>query len=378
MSDGGPSWPRWYRCRSCGSEHEPDAVRWRCDCGGLLDLVGGHFRFPSAEEMRTRRKDLWRWSEALPFAADDPVVDEVAMGEGAVPAIRAHAGACEVLATLEYASPTLSFKDRGAAVLVAAARRAGANRLVADSSGNAGTAIAAYAARAGLDCEVFVAKSVSPAKLAQVRAHRAEVHLVEGTREDVATAAVDRVETSGAFYASHVWNPFFLEGTKTWAFDAFFASGPHLDVVVVPVGNGTMLLGAHLGFGELVRAGHLPRMPRLVAVQAEACAPIAAAFRAGDDEVRPVTGRPTVAEGIAVAAPARGTQCLDAVRSSGGIVVTVTEGDIAVARAELAAQGLYVEPTAAAVVAGVTAAGLGSGDRGVVLPLCGAGIKSPG
>jgi threonine synthase len=378
MSGVDPPWARWYRCRSCGDEHPPDAVRWRCDCGGLLDLAGGYVRIPPAEEVRSRRSDLWRWSEALPFAPDDPAVDEVAMGEGAVPAVRIRARGCQVLATLEFASPTLSFKDRGAVVLVAAARRAGARRLVADSSGNAGTAIAAYAARVGLGCEVFVAASVSPAKLAQVRAHGAEVHLVEGTREDVASAAVDRVETSGAFYASHVWNPFFFEGTKTWAFDAWLAFGPHLDVVVVPVGNGTMLLGAHLGFGELVRAGHLPRMPRLVAVQAEACAPVAAAFRAGEDVVRPVAGGPTVAEGIAIAAPVRGTQCLDAVRATGGSVVTVTDDDIAVARAELAAQGLYVEPTAAAVAAGVVVAGLGAGDRGVVLPLCGAGIKAAG
>jgi threonine synthase len=370
-------WSRRYRCRSCGAEHEPDAVRWRCDCHGVLDLVGGRVRFP-LEEIRRRPRELWRWSEALPFDPGDPAPAAAAMGEGCAPAVTADLGGRPVLTTLEFASPTLSFKDRGAAVLVATASRLGARHLVADSSGNAGTAIAAYAARAGLRCEVFVAASTSPAKLAQIRAHRAEVHTIDGTREDVAAAAVERVQRSEAFYASHVWNPFFFEGTKTWAFEVLLAAAGVPDVVVVPVGNGTMLLGAARGFDELLTAGVVDRVPRLVAVQAAGCAPIHAAFTAGADEVRPTSNEGTVAEGIAIAAPPRGTQCLEAVRRSGGAVVAVDDDDIAVARAELASQGLYVEPTAAAVAAAVGLAGPGDADAVVALPLCGAGIKSPG
>jgi threonine synthase len=370
-------WARRYRCRSCSEEHEIDAVRWRCDCGGLLDLTGGHPVFP-LEDIRRRPRELWRWREALPFPPAEPAAAAVAMGEGAAPAAVATIAGRDVLTTLEFASPTLSFKDRGAAVLVASALRSGASDLVADSSGNAGTAIAAYAARARLRCEVFVAASTSPAKLAQIRAHGAQVRQVDGTREEVAAAAVERVEATGAFYASHVWSPFFHEGTKTWAFEVLLAARRVPDVVVVPVGNGTLLLGAVQGFRELQRAGVTERLPRIVAVQASPCAPLAAAFHAGADEVVPVVNTGTVAEGIAIAAPPRGTQCLEAVRDTGGVVVTVTDDQIGVAGEELAAQGLYVEPTAAATAAGVAVAPFDEADHIIALPLCGAGIKSPG
>ena len=370
-------WDRRYRCGACRAEHRVDVARWRCDCGGVLDLTGGDPR-PSLDDARADAGGgLWRWRSALPFAPDDPAPASVTMGEGAVPVVTALVGGTPVVTTLELASPTLSFKDRGAAVLVATALRLGGRHLVADSSGNAGTAIAAYAARAGLTCEVFVAASTSPAKLAQVRAHGAQLRLVDGTREDVAAAAIERAGSGAVFYASHVWNPFFLEGTKTWAFDVVLALGRCPDTVVLPVGNGTLLLGAARGFDELVGVGAIDRTPRIVAVQAAACAPIASAFASGAAHVDPVPNRGTVAEGIAIAAPARGDQCLAAVRASGGVVVTVDDAAIAAARSELAQQGLYVEPTAAATVAGVAAAGLSPDDGAIALPLCGAGIKSP-
>jgi threonine synthase len=295
-------WARWYRCSACGSEHSIDAARWRCDCGGLLDLVGGTRGFP-LEQVRTRSTGLWRWAEALPFDPSGPYPPAVAMGEGRVPVLDVRLGDRDVVATLEYASPTLSFKDRGAAVLVAAAARAGADRLVADSSGNAGTAISAYAARAGLPCEVYVSSRASPAKLAQIRAHGADLRLVDGDREAVAATAVTAVEHHGGFYASHVWNPLFHEGTKTWAFDVVLHLGEAPDAVVLPVGNGTLLLGAARGFAELLAAGVIDRLPRLVAVQAEACAPIARAFAAGYEGVPRVHDEGTVAEGIAIGAP---------------------------------------------------------------------------
>jgi threonine synthase len=370
----GRPWERWYRCTACDLEHPVDATRWRCDCGGLLDLAGGSPAFPVGE-VRGRPAGLWRWAEALPFEPDDPHVARVAMGEGAAPVVTARLGGREVTATLELASPTLSFKDRGAVVLIATALRVGAERVVVDSSGNAGTAVAAYAARAGLACEVFVAGSASPAKLAQIRAHGAEVHAVDGARRDVAAAAEERVGRGDAFYASHVWNPLFHEGTKTWALDVVAHLGQAPDVAVLPLGNGTLVLGAARGFGQLVEAGVIDRVPVLVAVQADACAPVAAAFEAGQDRVEPVAARPTVAEGIAIAAPARGDQCLAAVRASGGRVLTVTDEEISSARAELAAQGLFVEPTAAAAPAAVSRSGADA-SQVVAVPLCGAGIKS--
>jgi threonine synthase len=355
-----------FRCSSCGRRQAPDPQDWRCPaCGGLWDLAPFDAAFPAA--LRPRYPSLVRWADAL------PVTVRVTMGEGGTPLVPLDGWG--PLVKVEYAMPTLSFKDRGAAVLVSAAVEAGVDRVVVDSSGNAGTAIAAYATRAGIGCDVFVPASTSPAKTAQAAAHGATVHRVDGTREDVAAAAQQAVADGRGAYASHVYDPRFLHGTKTFAFEVWDALGSVPEVVVLPAGNGTLVLGAAIGFGDLVRAGLVERAPRIVAVQAERCAPIAAAFAAGLDHVPPVAGGPTVAEGIAIAAPPRGAQVLAAVRASGGEVVTVTEEEVAAARRALAERGFYVEPTAAAPFA---AWARHVGDRSAVVPLCGAGIKSPG
>jgi threonine synthase len=296
------------------------------------------------------------------------------MGEGNTPLIAVRLAGRDVRAKLEYASPTLSFKDRGAVFLVAAAVDLGAQRVVADSSGNAGVAIAAYAARAGLPCTVFVPAATAPMKVEAMRALGATVKTVDGSRERVATVAAAHVEDSGAFYASHVWNPWFFEGTKAYAHELWAQCGRRLpETIVLPAGNGTLVLGVWRGVQELLGAGDIDHAPRLVAVQAAACAPIAIAFTAGLDTVGPVTPRPTVAEGVAIAAPVRGGEILAAVRASGGSVETVTEEDIVSARRELAAQGLWVEPTAA-----VAAAAVAQLDGELVILLAGSGPKGAG
>ncbi len=374
-------------CRACGASDELASLAWRCPCGGLFDLtVPRPAEFP-LEAIARRPATMWRYREALPL----PVGDgwrAVTMGEGCTPIVPIGSDRAGVLAKVEYASPTLSFKDRGAVVLVALASELGAERLVADSSGNAGTAVAAYAARARLPCAVFVPAATSPKKRAQIEAHGAQVHLVPGTREDTAAAAMEAADEPGTFYASHVYHPGFHHGTKTYAFEVWEQLGGRVpDALVLPAGNGTLVLGAALGFAELVAAGVAGGVPRIVAVQAAACAPIAAADAAGADHVGAVTGGETAAEGIAVAAPARGDQILAAVRATGGRVVTVDEDAIAGARAWLAGRGFWVEPTAAAPWAavlgqpdlvGVPGGSDGPGDPepAVVVPLCGAGLKA--
>jgi threonine synthase len=318
---------------------------------------------------------LWRYRPRLPF---DPRWDGwqgLTMGEGGT-ALVAVDGA---LAKVEYASPTLSFKDRGAVLLVARAVLGGADHVLVDSSGNAGTAVAAYAARAGLRCTVVAPAATSPAKLAQMRAHGAELRLVHGSREDVAAAARAQA-AGGAWYASHVSDPTFYEGTKTVAFEVFEQLGRLPDVVVLPAGNGTLVLGWSLGATELVAAGLVAGPSRIVAVQAAGCAPLAAAWAAGADDAVPVDTSPTTAEGIAIAAPPRGAAVLAAVRASGGSFVTVGDDAIASARDHLARTGFYVEPTAAATWAGLAQARTGPGVRAgelLLAPLCGAGLKAP-
>jgi len=294
----------------------------------------------------------------------------VVLGEGSTPVVPVTIAGRSVRAKVEYLAPTLSFKDRGAAVLVGLARAVGATRLVADSSGNAGTALAAYAARAGLPIEVVVSSSTSPAKSTQMRAHGADVVTVDGDREAVAAEAIALVERTGAFYASHVYNPWFWEGTKHVVLE-LAAGGALPRLLVLPVGNGTLVLGAEVALREL---DALDRC-RIVAVQAAGCAPIAAAFAEGRDDVAPVTNAGTNAEGIAIAAPARGAEVLAAVRATGGRVVTVTDDEAAAVGVELARQGLFVEPTAAAAAAGVLRLDADEAADAVV-PLCGAGLKA--
>jgi len=271
----------------------------------------------------------------------------VTLGEGNTPLLTVELDGRAIAAKLEFRSPTSSFKDRGAAMLVAAAVDVGAARLVADSSGNAGVAIATYAGHAGLPCEVFVAATTAPDKLDRIRTTGASVNVVDGDREAVAAAAVERVETHDAFYASHVWNPWFFEGTKHYVYELVEQLSRWPRLLVLPVGNGTLVLGAWRAFQELGRS-----VP-IVAVQAAACAPIARAFGLGRDAVEPVVNEGTVAAGIGIAAPVRGDEVLHAVRATGGLVVAVSEEEILAARQALARAGYDVEPTAAAPAAAV-------------------------
>jgi threonine synthase len=362
------------RCRDCGTVVDVASLAFECACGGLFDLAVR----PVAPAVDSTRNSLWRYASALPVDYDETVT----LGEGMTPLVRSRTQP-NVHLKLDLLMPTLSFKDRGAVVLATLARRLGVGSALTDSSGNAGTAAAAYLARAGIPCRVFVPEATSPAKLAQMRAHGADVVLVPGTRSDAADAARRAAAEPGVLYASHVYHPYFVHGVKTYGYEIWEQLGRRLpEVVVVPAGNGTLVLGCHSALRELVAAGAADRMPVLIAVQAAGCAPIAEAFAAGgiDPVAAPAeASRSTVAEGIAITAPPRGAQVLAAVRDTGGAVVTVSDEQIVRARADLAAEGLYVEPTSAVCWAAVRAQARGGllTQAEVVVPLCGAGAKSP-
>ena len=368
-------------CAACGWSGALTSLAWRCpNCRGVLGLAGQASVMPSLATLWSspdRPASLWRYREALPVAE----VAGLSMGEGMTPLLNGP-GRPGVAVKVDYLMPTGSFKDRGAVLIAALASQLGVSRMVADSSGNAGSAIAAYATRAGIGCDVYVPASTSAGKLAQLDAYRARVHRIEGTREDTAAAAAEAADQPGVFYASHVYHPVFLHGTKTYAFEIWEQLGGLLpEVLLLPVGNGTLVLGCYLGCRELLAAGLVDRLPRIVAVQAAGCAPLAAAMRSGAAVPGEVSGSGTVAEGIAIARPARGAQILAAVRDTGGDIVTVTDDQTRVACAELAWAGLYVEPTS-----GVCWAALQAGLAGpvpepgpvpqVVVPLCGTGLKS--
>jgi threonine synthase len=375
-----------YVCPACGAEYGLHSFAFRCACGSLLEVAPFNPVFPPTEAW-TGERSIFRYAQAMPPAVSDlsggaEAWRRVSMGEGLTPLVPLDPAKPGVLVKVDYAMPTLSFKDRGAAVIVAAAFAAGAKSLVQDSSGNAGASVAAYAARAGLACEIYVPSSTSPRKVAQIEAYGARAVLVPGSREDTAAAALSAAEKGtrdgSAMYASHVYNPLFYQGTKTYVYEIWESLGGRLpDTLYLPLGNGTLVLGAYHALKDLSRLGLIQRYPRVVAVQAEGCAPVYEAYRGGADSVKAVANVGTAAEGIAIAAPMRGTQVLAALRELGAQVVTAPEAGIEGAGRTVAGHGFFIETTSAATFSAFFARQAEGIDDGlVVLPLCGAGLKS--
>lgn len=365
-----------YRGVESGKQYSPESMIWHGDEDELLDLEPYDVAFP-LEKIRSRKPSLWRYLEALPFDANDDSWQTITMGEGFTPLVKIDPLRPMVFAKVDYMMPTLSFKDRGAAVLVAKAKSLGARHLVQDSSGNAGTSIAAYAARAGLRCTIFVPESTSPKKIKQIAGFGAQLCVTPGSREATAAAAKEFARKDGVFYASHVYNPFFYQGTKTYAFEIWEQLGTAPDTLVLPVGNGTLVLGCFYGFSELLAAKQIDRIPKIIAVQSAQCDPLTRAFSNECDAIEMVVNQGTAAEGIAIAAPARGKQILAAVKASGGKIISIKESSLEPARKHLASRGYDVEPTSAVNMAALMDyPHLFPKDQTVVFPLCGAGLKA--
>lgn len=355
-------------CTRCRSTYSLDQPLWRCPCGGLLDLQF-EARLDRAA-LAFRAPTLWRYREALPVRA------EVSLDQGYTPLLETAVAGRRVWIKQDQLFSSGSYKDRGAAVLISKVKELGIREVVEDSSGNAGCAIAAYCARAGIACTVYVPQSTSPAKVAQIEAYGASLCRIPGTRQDTADAVLAAAERT--YYASHSWNPFFFHGTKTFAYEVCEQLGWKApDTVVLPAGNGTLLLGAAIGFRELQAASAIERLPRLVAVQASRCAPLYRAFH-GLPATVPTAGA-TAAAGIAIPRPVRGPQILDAVRESGGTILAVTEAEIQRALEATCQQGFYIEPTSAATIAGLEQyVRTASAEECIVSVYTGHGLKSVG
>jgi threonine synthase len=369
-------------------------------CGGLLEIVDTPPFDPAAIEHANT--SLWRYRAFLPLPEKS---EPVSMGEGMTPLVETQLGNLAFAVKLDFLMPTGSFKDRGTTVLVSALKGFGYERVVEDSSGNAAASLSAYAARAGMQAEIFVPAHASPAKLAQIEVYGARLHRVEGPRENAALAVQDAARQGEAYYASHYYNPFSLAGMKTTAWEIWEQLGQRAPATVIaPVGHGTNLLGLIRGFQELCAVGLIQRMPHMIAAQADKIAPLAHAFRQGleattsadsllnepsqDALVEQAWERGleaaaqaaparTIAEGIAITRPVHAHEILRAIRSSGGAVVAVSEEEIGRARNEMARAGLYVEPTSATAVAALLKLQAQSGTiQDAVVTLTGSGLKS--
>jgi len=334
-------------CKKCKTAYSLNEPRWKCDCGSVLDI---EFEpaFP-LDKIAERKPTMWRYREAIPVQDDANIVS---IDEGFTPLTEIDFGGRSVLIKQDQLFSTGSFKDRGASVLISKVKELGIGEVVADSSGNAGCAISAYCANADIICNIFVPEDTAAGKVAQIQLYGAKLSRVPGTREDTASAVLEVAEK--VYYASHYWNPFFFHGTKTFAFEVCEQLGwKSPDTVILPVGNGTLVLGAFIGFDELLNSGIIDRIPRIIAVQAENCAPLYRAFLENLEEITTTDRKETLAEGIAIASPIRGKQIIEAVRQSKGDFILVTENEIEQAVKEMAKKGHYIEPTSAATVAGI-------------------------
>ncbi len=381
---------RHLRDPRSGRRYPLDPLRWRGDDGTPLLVSPAHAPEPAG--IVTADRSLWRYRAAL------PPLPPVSLGEGCTPLLTRTWSGVEVGFKLEWFNPSGSFKDRGSSVMISALAAQGVDQVLEDSSGNGGSSVAAYCAAAGVGATVLVPAHTSPAKTLQTTAYGARVTPVDGDRDATAAAALRRAERT--VYASHNWHPYFLEGTKTLAYEIWEDLGFRApDAVVTVAGAGSIVLGCDLGFTELLAAGRIAALPRLLVAQPANCAPLHAAFHAGSgsgvhagspagspvEQGAPATlasgpWRPTLAEGTAIKEPVRLPEVLAAIRRSGGTTAAVPEEDIASAQRRLAATGLYAEPTSATAAAAVdhfAARGeLPPGGTTVVV-LTGSALKAP-
>jgi threonine synthase len=362
-----------FFCSNCHRSYPLQPSRWRCDCGSFLDLEF-ESKFPVRKILK-RRPTLWRYRETIPIHHETSILS---MQEGFTPLEEVEFDGDRTLIKTDYLFPTGSYKDRGATVLMSKMKEWGVQKVVEDSSGNAGSAIAAYSAKAGIECEIYVPQYTSSEKTVQIQAYGATLRKVQGSRERTAEVAMEAA--SKIPYASHCWNPFFLHGTKTFAFEVWEQmdwKAP--DVLVLPVGHGTLFLGAYIGFKELKESGMIKKIPRLVGVQSASCAPLCQAFKKGWREARSVEKKETVAEGIAIAEPVRGRQILEAIQRTDGEILVVTEKEIGMALKEMGRKGHFIEPTSAATIAGLKKyLRKKRGRETIVSTLTGTGLKSVG
>ena len=334
-----------YQCAKCNNTYQVSPLRYKCDCGNPLNLVTDSRILPNPQVPAAM--SLWRYREALPIGEDTEIVT---LGEGMTPLVPLDVNTPEHFAKLDYLCPTGSYKDRGASVLLTHLKALGVDTLVEDSSGNAGAAIAAYSARAGIHCTIYCPESTSKGKLRQISAYGAELKLVAGNR--MATTEAVKLAAETTCYASHNWHPFFLEGTKTLAYEITEQLGWRAPThVLCPVGFGSIYLGLAIGFRELQTQGIIENVPRLLGVQPSVCCPIYNAYAENGTSISRMkqTGD-TLAEGITAELPIRGDNILEALHLSNGAFTTVNGTDIEDGMKTLATKGIYVEPTSAVIV----------------------------
>jgi threonine synthase len=382
MNDDPTSALSHLECTACGTSHDADRPQRLCArCGKVLfaryDLTRAA-RTLTKDALARRPRGMWRWREIMPVRDARHIVS---LGEGDTPLVPAPRLGPAVLIKEEGLSPTGSFKARGISAAVSRARELGLTSLAIPSAGNAASALAAYGARAGMRVHVFMPVDTPIANQKECAVYGASVVLVRGLISDCGAIVRRRAEAEGWFDVSTLKEPYRAEGKKTMGLELAEQLGWELpDAVVYPTGGGTGIVGMWKAWDELEALGFIgPRRPKVIAVQAEGCAPIVRAFEQGLDHAPVWENATTRAAGLRVPGAVADYLILKAIRDSGGTAVTVSEEAIGAAMREIASlEGIFAAPEGAATWAGTKAlyerGALAKSER-VVLFNTGTGLK---
>ena len=342
-------------CSRCGKRYPPNALRNLCDCGRTLfaryDLARAA-RTLTRQALATRPPTMWRYDEVMPPG------ERVSLGEGMTPLVHcprlgAPLGLSHLYVKDEGLNPTGSFKARGLSAAVTCARALGAATLAIPTAGNAGGALAAYAARAGLRAVIVMPADTPQANVLECRAAGADVRKLDGLISDCGRYVAEHAPREGWFDVSTTKEPYRVEGKKTMGYELWEQFDSRLpDVIIYPAGGGVGLIGMVKAFDEMETMGWIgAARPRMVAVQAAGCAPLLAAWQAGRDTVEMFPNAQTLASGLRVPKPFADVEILSSIRRTSGTVVAATDEEMFQAGRELASlEGIFAAPEGAATV----------------------------
>lgn len=332
------------QCVNCKKPYPIEGLPYLCpNCRGIYDFD----ELPKFERnlVKYDQPGIWKYKDMFGLAEN---LSEIYLGEGNTPLVWSEVREHDVAFKIEYQNPTGSFKDRGTATIVSFLKSRNIDKAVEDSSGNAGASFAAYTAQAGIEAHIFVPDGISAQKLKQMEVYCAKVTRILGPRSNTSEAVKRHIE-SGIAYGSHVYLPHNIAGYATISFELVEQLGEPPGSVLMPVGHGGLLLGVGRGFEILKQAGEINCLPRLIGIQARACAPLWAVYEYGPTGLMLVDEGQTIAEGIRIKNPIRGDAVLEMIQRSNGMIVAVDEKEIESGYYSLARKGFYVEYTSAVV-----------------------------
>ncbi len=374
-------------CSLCGARHEAGCVANLCSCGGPLlvrydlDTIRHRWR---RKEVPNGPSNMWRYAPVLPPANGSIVT----LGEGWTPLVRTpriagQLGAEALWVKDEGLNPTASFKARGLSCAISMCVELGIRRVAIPSAGNAASALAAYAAAAGIESHIFMPRDVPQSNYLECMAYGAQVTLVDGLISDCGRLVAERGPEEGWFDVSTLKEPYRIEGKKTMGYEVAEQMGWELpDAIFYPTGGGVGMIGMWKAFEEMERLGWIgSRRPKMIAVQAEGCQPVVRAFQENETRSRFFEDPHTVAAGLRVPKPLGDFLILQAVRQSGGTAIAVSDDEMLDAGVQLAScEGIYAAPEGAACVAAaqkLLASGFLKPSDRIVLYNTGSGLKYP-